>query len=114
MLAGVILDPDQQKKAASGDEFGMAARGLSLSSRPQRFLRWLGDQGLEGAFCPGLPQAATGLSRRRIMEVRAAAARIGGLSPAHGLGGGPQRRGSDPAWREVVDFVNGARGWSEE
>lgn len=112
-LISVILHPQDHRRATAGDGWWLASHGLSRASRPQRFLRWLRDQGLEDAFCPGLPQAATGLSRRRIISLRAAAARIGGLGPTPGrLGGGPQPRGSDPTWEEVVDFVNASRGHS--
>lgn len=112
-LISVILDPQDQRRTNLGDVLRLASRGISPASRPQRFLRWLHDQGVEDAFCPGLPQATTGLSRRRIMSIRAAATRIGGLGPSPGrLGGGPQPRGSDPTWREVVEFVNASRGYS--
>lgn len=114
-LISVMLHPQEHRRATAGDGCWLAAHGLSRASRPQRFLRWLQEQGLESAFCPGLPQATTGLSRRRIISLRAAAARIGGLGPAPGrLGGGPQPRGSDPTWEEVVDFVNASRGRSPE
>lgn len=112
VLVSVIRSPDEQRRTTPGERRDLEARGLSSRSCPHRFLGWLRDQGLEEAFCPGLPQHGTGLSRRRIIAIRAAAARIGGLRPAPGrLGGGPQRRGGDPTWREVVDFVNGSRGW---
>ncbi len=114
-LATVILDPSEQRRVTPGEGWRLAGRGLSTTSCPHRFLRWLHDQGLEDAFRPGVGQEATGLSRRRIMGIRSAAARIGGLRPSPSrLGGGPRRKGDDPTWREVVDFVNGARGRSPE
>lgn len=114
-LTSVILDPDEQRRVAPDEGWRLGGQGLATTSCPHRFLRWLHDQGLEDAFRPGVIQDATGLSRRRIMGIRAAAARIGGLRPSPSrLCGGPRRKGPDPTWREVVDFVNGARGQARE
>lgn len=111
VLTSVILCPDEQRRATPGDPGELWARGLTCRSRPHRFLGWLCDHELEDAFAPGQSQAATGLSRRRIMAIRAAAARIGGLRPRPGGStGGPQYKSGDPTWRQVVDFVNGSRG----
>jgi DNA-binding NarL/FixJ family response regulator len=75
-------------------------------------LAQLQAEGLEEVFAPGLSQAETGLSRRANIRIRHLVADLGGLEalPARQTGG-PSRRGVVPTWREVVHFVNRARGF---
>jgi len=85
--------------------------GLRGPTRINRLLRLLADDGLDLAFEPGVPQAASGFSRRKHIYVRELVhheAQLGAAS-RHRTGG-RQVRGVVPTWREVVDFVNRARG----
>ena len=67
------------------------------------------------AFTPGLPQSASGLTRRRAHTLRVKIAKLGDLAPDPSRRtGGPIRDESIPRWSQVVPFVNQIRGWRSE
>lgn len=85
--------------------------GLGGPTRVNEVLRRLGDQGLAAAFEPDLPQVCSGFSRRQHINARVLVHRLARLEgePRYRTGG-RQQRGEVPTWREVVRFVNRARG----
>jgi hypothetical protein len=85
--------------------------GLNGPTGLNRLLRRLEGLDLHEAFHPGLSQAETGLSRRKAINARHLVHETAKLDSAtHNRTGGMYDRGFVPTWREVVEFVNRARG----
>jgi DNA-binding NarL/FixJ family response regulator len=85
--------------------------GLQGPTSINRLLRLLAEDGLDRAFDPGLTQSTSGFSRRQPINVRQLVHAEAQLdAAARHRTGGRQVRGVVPTWREVVDFVNRARG----
>ena len=85
--------------------------GLQGPTRINRLLRLLAEGGLDRAFDPGVTQSTSGFSRRQHINVRELVHAEAQLdAAARHRTGGRQVRGVVPTWREVVDFVNRARG----
>lgn len=104
--------------AIDGDDITRVGHGLSMlavgrRSDPAAALRWIERKGWEAAFRPGVTQGSSGLTRRQALHLRREITRLGDLQvrPAR-WGGGPDRNVGLPFWRDVVDFVNLARGAS--
>lgn len=104
--------------AIEGDDITRVSHGLSLlavgrRSDPAAALRWIEQKGWESAFRPGVTQGSSGLTRRQALHLRREVTRLGDLEvPPARWGGGPDRNVGLPFWRDVVDFVNVARGAS--
>lgn len=85
---------------------------------PGAVLAYVAAHGIQEAFAPGSSQVESGLSRRGIMRVRRDLAELGGIRPSlHRYTGGADRRIDLPTWREVVTYVNCARGevdWGDD
>lgn len=109
-----LLAAVRRPTRASRLDPALARRELPAVSRPtrvNRLLQKLASEGLAAAFEPGVPQSASGFSRRQHINVRTMVHAEAGLgSAARHRTGGHQLRGVVPTWREVVDFVNRARG----
>lgn len=86
--------------------------GLSGPTKVNDVLRDLVAMGLTAAFEPGTPQRESGFSRRQHINARSLVHERAQLSAdVNRRTGGVQDRGFVPSWREVVDFVNRARGF---
>ena len=87
-------------------------------TNPSAVIDYIVREGIEDAFEPGRPQVDAGLSRRGVMRVRRDLAELGGIRPSLSrYTGGQPRRVELPTWREVVTFVNCARGeveWGDD
>jgi DNA-binding NarL/FixJ family response regulator len=85
--------------------------GLSGPTRVNQVLRRLAQLGMSDAFTPGVAQADSGFSRRQHIKARELVHLQAKLdADARLRTGGRQQRGIVPSWREVVEFVNRARG----
>lgn len=100
---------------------GSAARsglGASLGTDPDAVLDYVVRHHLEAAFEPGLSQAKTGLSRRAVQRIRRDIAGLGGIRPSlDRYTGGADRSVDLPTWRDIVTYVNCARGevdWGDD
>lgn len=86
-----------------------AAREVLLN--PNAALEYVSARRLETVFADRQTQSASGVSRRRAMQIRDDLARIGGVRPSSGRSqGGRYRDLSRPTWREVRAFLDEARG----
>jgi len=92
-----------------------AAKGPGIArtvgTDPESVLKYVADNGLESVFAPGISQADLDLSRRAVARVRQDIAGLGGIrSSLTRYTGGSDRNVDLPTWREVVAYVNCARG----
>jgi hypothetical protein len=109
-LLATVRRPDTGRRPDHGDACRRIP-GLSGPTRVNEVLRRLQQMGLSEAFEPGLAQCETGFSRRQHINARElvhGSARLD--ADARRRTGGRQQRGIVPSWREVVEFVNRARG----
>jgi DNA-binding NarL/FixJ family response regulator len=105
-LVEVTTRPSAEHRVVRPGRTALATMGLGPAARPNAALRYLVEEGLEGAFDGRRSQKSLELSRRTIMRVRREIGRLTGLhSPI-----GAARDLDSPDWRTVVDFVNRARG----
>ena len=109
-LVDAVRSPDEARRPDLVDACRRIP-GLNGPTKVNEVLRRLLEMGLSDAFEPGVPQRASGLSRRQHINARHLVHRQARLdAEAHRRTGGRQERGVVPSWREVVDFVNRARG----
>jgi DNA-binding NarL/FixJ family response regulator len=109
-LLAAVRRPDGGRRPDPGAAC-LRIPGLQGPTRINRLLRLLAEGGLDRAFDPGVTQAASGFSRRQHINVRQLVHDEAQLdATARHRTGGRQVRGVVPTWREVVDFVNRARG----
>jgi len=108
-LLAVIRSPEQARRVEVVDTGELQALGLSRSSRPNAALADITRRGLTGAFAPGTSQKALPAGRRTLITARRRLSEIAGLAPS-----GRPTAGRVPEWRQVVRFVNRARGVSED
>jgi hypothetical protein len=84
---------------------------------PTAVLDYVVSRDLEPVFDPHLAQADLGLSRRAVMRIRRDISALGGIRPSlNRYTGGAERNIELATWREVVAYVNWARGetgWEE-
>lgn len=98
----------------------MASSGTDggFGTDPTAVLRYVTAGGFEQAFEPGRAQNQLGLSRRTVLRIRRDIARLGAIRPSLDRFGGGSHRDIDlPTWREVVAYVNCARGvieWDDD
>lgn len=106
-----MLDGQTIGAAPMPSAFELSIRGVGPDTDPDAVLQALACPDVRRAFGPAVSQATSGLSRRRIMRLRAQVAAAGDLlTPVLRSTGGPIRDTSLPTWREVVAYVNSARG----
>lgn len=95
-----------------------SATGGRFGTDPTAVLRYVQTGGFEHAFEPGRAQNQLGLSRRTVLRIRRDIARLGAIRPSlDRFGGGSHRDVDLPTWREVVAYVNCARGvieWDDD
>ena len=77
------------------------------AGNPAAALDWLSKSGYEDAF-NGESQKMLNASRRAIMRIRREVGNRAGLGAESN--GGPQRASTGPTWRQVVRYVDRARG----
>ncbi|OWY63072.1 hypothetical protein B7486_55050, partial [cyanobacterium TDX16] len=109
-LLAAVRAPDSARRPDHG-EACRRIPGLSGPTKVNEVLRQLQQMGLSDAFEPGVAQCETRFSRRQHINARElvhTAARLD--ADARRRTGGRQQRGIVPSWREVVEFVNRARG----
>jgi DNA-binding NarL/FixJ family response regulator len=109
-LVRAIVDPEQARRVTPGDRNRLATLGLRSTSRPNRALAYVRESGLADAFAAGGGQKSLDVSRRKIIMTRERLADLAGLDPLGDDVGGPERARHIPTWREVVRFINRARG----
>jgi hypothetical protein len=106
--------------AVSGSDESAArpGPGAPLGTDPDGVLEYVARHHLEAAFEPGLSQAETGLSRRAVQRIRRDIAGLGGIRPSlDRYTGGADRSVELPTWRDIVTYVNCARGevdWGDD
>lgn len=106
-LIEVLLRP---RRTISLTEDELYTAGLSPRSSPNAALEWIErqpDLAIPGAFADDESQKALPISRRRVLTTRQRIAQLAGLRPD-----ARTRRSavSIPEWRQIVSFVNRARG----
>lgn len=105
-MVRVITEPTSDHRVVRPNRAALASIGLGPEARANAALRFIVEEGLDGAFDGRRSQKALPLSRRTIMRVRREVGQLTGLrSPI-----GSARDLDAPNWRTVVDFVNRARG----
>jgi len=101
---------DHVDRSALGAEQGPGI-ARTAGTDPESVLNYVADNGLESVFSPGINQADLDLSRRAVARVRRDIAGLGGIrSSVTRYTGGADRNVDLPTWREIVAYVNCARG----
>ena len=120
-LARVSVSAPGSFEAAISTRSESVARldtGAALGTEPDAVLDYIVRHQLEAAFEPGLSQADTGLSRRAVLRIRRVIAELGAIRPSlDRYTGGADRRIDLPTWRDIVTYVNCARGevdWGDD
>lgn len=93
----------------------LATVSVEPGSRPGAALAAVRAAGAEEACGDGLPLMRSGLTRRAALRIRSEVTGTAGLRTERAWAtGGPERDLSLPTWRELVRFVNRARGAASE
>jgi hypothetical protein len=109
-LLEAVRRPDEAHRPDARDAHHRIP-GLKGPTGVNAVLRRLAGLGIGEAFEPGLAQSQTGLSRRQAINARKLVHETAKLDSAPwNRTGGMHDRGIVPTWREVVGFVNQARG----
>ncbi len=96
-------------RAAPATLDGATARakaGLAPGARLNEAVSWADDNLGEDAIAPGQSQKSLPVSRRRLITARSHLARATGLGPQNGSAANRRL----PAWQEVAEFLQRARG----
>ena len=99
------------RAAPSPDYRELARLGIGRRCDPARALALVATPELRRALDTNLSQRATGLSRRAVERIRRVVSAAADLRPCPSSStGGAHRDLSLPTWRQVIDFVEMARG----